>query len=52
MEELFARVWENLIGRVSGPLTFRLILQPIMAVIFAIRAGLKRMFPRMVWMKV
>jgi len=41
MEELFARVWENLIGRVSGPLTFRLILQPIMAVIFAIRAGLK-----------
>jgi len=41
MEELFARVWENLIGRFSGPLTFRLILQPIMAVIFAIRAGLK-----------
>jgi hypothetical protein len=41
MEEIFTRIWENLIGRVSGPLTFRLILQPIMAVIFAIRAGLK-----------
>src|SRR5512147_1387747 len=41
MEEVFTRVWENLIGRVSGPLTFRIILQPIMAVIFAIRAGLK-----------
>jgi len=41
MEEIFTRVWENLIGRISGPMTFRLILQPIMAVIFAIRAGLK-----------
>ena len=41
MEESFTRVWENLIGRVRGPLAFRLILQPIMAAIFAIRAGLK-----------
>lgn len=32
---------KDLIDRVSGPMRFRLILQPVMAVIFAIRAGLK-----------
>jgi hypothetical protein len=41
MEELVARVWENLVGRVGGPMKFRLILQPTMAAIFAILAGLK-----------
>jgi len=41
LEELFTRVWEDLIGRVSGPMKFRLILQPVMAAVFAIRAGLK-----------
>lgn len=41
MEEIFARIFENLIGRVSGPMKFRLILQPTMAAILAIRAGLK-----------
>lgn len=41
IDEFFARVREMLIGRVSGPLTFRLILQPIVAAIFAVRAGLR-----------
>ena len=41
MEEMAIRFWENLVGRVEGPLTFRLILQPIMAAIFAVRSGLK-----------
>ena len=41
MDDLLARVWENLVGRVGGPMTFRLILQPTMAVFLAIRAGLK-----------
>ncbi len=41
VEQLIARFWENLIGRVGGPLTFRLMLQPIMAAILAVRAGLK-----------
>jgi hypothetical protein len=41
MEDLLARMFENLIGRVSGPMKFRLILQPLMAIIFAVRAGLK-----------
>jgi hypothetical protein len=41
MEDLLARVFENLIARVSGPMKFRVLLQPIMASIFAIRAGLQ-----------
>ncbi|MGA7237905.1 MAG: hypothetical protein WBY44_19625 [Bryobacteraceae bacterium] len=41
MEELLKRVLVNLGGRVDGPFTFRLILQPLVAAIFAIRAGLR-----------
>ena len=41
MEELFIRVWHNLIDRLSGPLNFRLLVQPAVAALFAIRAGLK-----------
>jgi len=41
MEEILTRFWENLMSRVGGPMTFRLILQPIMAAIFAVRSGLK-----------
>ncbi len=41
MEDLFSRIIEDLGGRVSGPMQFRLILQPVMAAIFAIRSGLK-----------
>jgi hypothetical protein len=41
MEELIARGWEGLMDRVGGPMTFRLILQPIMATLLAVRAGLK-----------
>jgi len=41
MEDLLSRIFENLIDRVSGPMKFRLILQPLMATIFAIRSGLK-----------
>jgi hypothetical protein len=40
-QEFFARAWEMLIGRADGPLTLRLILQPTVAAIFAIRAGLR-----------
>jgi hypothetical protein len=40
MEDLFTRVWDDLIARISGPLHFRFLLQPLMASIFAIRAGL------------
>jgi len=41
MDEILKRVWENLIGRFSGPMNFRLIIQPTVAIIIAIRAGLK-----------
>jgi hypothetical protein len=41
MEDLLTRIFEKLIDRVSGPMKFRLILQPLMATIFAIRSGLK-----------
>jgi hypothetical protein len=41
MEELFTRLWNDLIGRIGGPMSFRLVLQPAMALIFAIRDGLK-----------
>lgn len=40
-DELLARIAENLVGRVSGPMKFRLVLQPLMAIIFAVKAGLK-----------
>ena len=40
MDELLTRLWESLTGRLHGPLTIRLILQPVMAAIFGVRAGL------------
>jgi hypothetical protein len=40
MDDL-ARMWSDLVGRLSGPLTFRLILQPTMAIIYALRDGAK-----------
>ncbi len=41
MEELFTRMWNDLVGRIGGPMSFRLFLQPAMAIFFAIRDGLK-----------
>jgi hypothetical protein len=40
MEKLFTRSYADMIARVSGPMHFRVFLQPTMAWIFAIRAGL------------
>src|SRR5258705_13970731 len=40
MEELFTRLWEDLAGRIGGAMSFRLILQPAVAIYFAIRDGL------------
>jgi len=41
MGDIWNRIVENLVDRVSGPMKFRIILQPVMASIFAILAGLK-----------
>jgi hypothetical protein len=38
---MWTRVGSNLLARVSGPMKFRLVLQPTMAAFFAIRAGLR-----------
>lgn len=39
MDDLLLRFWQDLIGRLEGPLTFRLVLQPVIAMFFAIRDG-------------
>jgi hypothetical protein len=41
MEDLLMREWDMLIGREYGPLHFRIIIQPMVAAILAIRDGLR-----------
>src|SRR5215510_10620036 len=41
MEEFITRVLTGLSNRVGGPMTFRIILQPLMATLLAVRAGIK-----------
>ena len=40
MDDMWTRIAADLLDRVTGPMKFRLVLQPIMASIFAIKAGL------------
>lgn len=40
MDQMWERMGTQLLARVSGPMKFRLVLQPCMAAFFAIRAGL------------
>jgi hypothetical protein len=40
MDDILARFWSDLAGRVHGPFSFRFVLQPAMAVLFAARDGL------------
>jgi hypothetical protein len=40
MDHMWARVGSQLLARVSGPLKFRLVLQPAMACFLAVRSGL------------
>ncbi len=41
VDDLATRFFTQLVGRVHGPMHFRLILQPVMAVIFATKDGIK-----------
>jgi hypothetical protein len=41
MDDMLTRDWEMLLGRAHGPLDFRMIFQPTMAALLAIRAGLQ-----------
>ena len=38
--DILNRIVGDLVGRVDGPMKFRLVLQPLMAIFFAVRAGL------------
>ena len=38
---VFERIWQNLLERPGGPMTFRFVLQPIMATIAALVDGVK-----------
>jgi len=41
IQEILTRFWDQLIAQPSGPLAFRLILQPLMATILAVLDGMK-----------
>ena len=41
MDDMLSRMWDDLGSRLTGPLSFRLILQPAMALFFGIRDGVK-----------
>jgi hypothetical protein len=41
LEEALTRGWDNLMGRWDGPMSFRFLIQPTIAILIAIRAGWK-----------
>lgn len=41
LHEVLTRFWPEIIARPSGPLAFRFVLQPTMAILLAVRDGLK-----------
>jgi hypothetical protein len=41
IDPVFSRVWEQLMSRPAGPLKFRFVLQPAVAIFLAVRNGLK-----------
>ena len=41
MDDFFTRVFENIVGRIHGPMHLRIIFQPVMAIIFACISGWK-----------
>src|SRR5450432_4694114 len=41
MHDIFARMIHNLFDRIDGPMAIRLLVQPIIATVFAIRDGLR-----------
>lgn len=41
LADLLQRFGDNLVDRITGPMTFRLLMQPLMATILAVRAGIR-----------
>jgi hypothetical protein len=39
MREVLRQAWEDIFGRIDGPMSFRVIIQPVVATFLAIRAG-------------
>src|SRR5262245_43253048 len=39
--DVLTRIWMDLTGRLTGPLTFRLFLQPAMATLLALHHGMR-----------
>ena len=37
--EVLGRIWRNIVARPGGPMTFRFVLQPVMAAVAALRDG-------------
>jgi hypothetical protein len=41
MDETLTRIWEDLGARIHGPFSFRFVLQPLMALLYATRDGIR-----------
>ena len=41
LDEIVARTFSTLTGRIDGPLALRLVIQPIVAAALAVRAGVR-----------
>jgi hypothetical protein len=41
MEDILTRIFGDMAGRIGGPMSFRLVLQPLVAIVLAIRAGMQ-----------
>jgi hypothetical protein len=41
IDPVFSRVWDQLMSRPGGPLKFRFVLQPAVAIFLAVRSGMK-----------
>jgi hypothetical protein len=50
MNDIFARIWENLNARLAGPMNLRFIIQPTVATILAIGAGLRDAHQNRPWL--
>jgi hypothetical protein len=41
MDETPSRIWQEIIARPDGPMAFRIYMQPIMSMIYAVMGGMK-----------
>lgn len=39
MEDILSRIWNDLVARIDGPMKLRIIIQPLMSLYFAYKAG-------------